>query len=373
MAKKMEIFRRTGFDKPLALTCLILMSFGLIMVFSTSAVLSTDLFNRPFHFFFNQLIGALAGLLAVVILMNTPIPFYQNGLFIHGLLALTILLLAVALLMPTIGNTNRWIILLGIRFQPSELSKISLILYFAYFIDKKRERINEFRTLAPLLAVLGLVLFLIVKEPDYGTALLVALIAALMLFIGGLRLTTCIALGTAAAAFVGVFLLQASYARDRIATFINPQNDPLASGFQAIQSKLAVGAGGVLGVSLGESTQKLFFLPCAHTDYIYAIIGEELGFIGALGVLALFALFLWRGMIVSRKAPDLFTRLAAAGLTFAICTQALLNISIVLGLVPSTGLPLPLFSFGRSSLVMTLIGIAILLHISQRKAGQRRS
>jgi len=372
MAKKMEIFRRSGFDKPMALTCLILLTFGLVMVFSSSAVLSDDFYGRPFHFFINQLVGAVVGVLLVIAVMNTPASFYQNGFFIHGLLALTVLLLAAALVMPAIGNTNRWIVLFGFRFQPSELAKLSLILFFASYIDRKRERINEFRVLIIPLAVMALILFLIIREPDYGTAALICMIGALMLFIGGLRLPALIGLGAAAAGVFAVYLVQASYRMSRITTFLNPESDPLNTGFQAIQSKLAVGAGGLLGVSLGESTQKLFFLPCAHTDYIYAIIGEELGMIGDLGVLVLFALFLWRGMAIARTAPDLFTRLAAAGLTFAICAQALLNISIVLGLVPSTGLPLPFFSFGRSSLVISLIGIGILLHISQRKAGQRR-
>jgi cell division protein FtsW len=167
------------------------------------------------------------------------------------------------------------------------------------------------------------------------------------------------------------YLFQASYRIDRVFTFLSPTKDPQGAGFQSIQSKLAVGSGGLFGVSIGESTQKLFFLPCAHTDYIYAILGEEIGFIGAIFTLLLFFVFFWRGLVISQRAPNFFSQIVAAGLTMAIFSQALLNISIVLGLGPPTGIPLPLISFGRSSLICTLFSIGILLNISQRRGTSR--
>jgi cell division protein FtsW len=217
------------------------------------------------------------------------------------------------------------------------------------------------------LIILILFILLIIKEPDYGTALLIFLICLIMLFIGGVNLKYFMFLGIPSLGLFAFYLFQASYRLDRILAFLSPTKDPQGTGFQIIQSKLAVGAGGLFGVSFGGSTQKLFFLPCSHTDYIYAIVGEELGLIGTVTILFLFLVVLWRGLVISKRAPNFFSQILAAGLTLAIFAQALLNISIVLGLGPPTGIPLPLISYGRSSLLCTLFGIGILLNISQRK------
>jgi len=368
----MEIFRPYGFDKTLFGTTLALIAVGLIMVFSTSAILSIDKYRHPFHFFFPQLIGAAAGLILILLMLPIRKPFYKNPTFIYGLLFLTFLLLLLCFFMPAFNKTNRWIALMNMRFQPSELAKISLILFFASFIDRKKDTLHEIKSLFLPLAVLVLFILLIIKQPDYGTAILVFLICSIMLFIGGVKLLHFIVLGIPFAALFIFFLFQKSYVFDRILAFIAPTRDPLGDGFQIIQSKMAVGSGGLFGASFGAGTQKLFFLPCAHTDYIYAIVGEELGLVGAASVLLLFFIFLWRGLLISWKAPDLFSQLAAAGITLAIFSQALMNISIVLGLGPPTGLPLPLLSFGRSSLISSLFSIGILLHISQRKSSARQ-
>jgi len=247
-----------------------------------------------------------------------------------------------------------------------------LILFFAFYLDRKKERIGEFQFLLLPLSILFLFVLLIIKEPDFGTAILVFLICAIMLFIGGVKFKYFIGLAMLSAAGFVFTLFQAEYRLARITAFLSPAQDPQGSGFQILQSQYAVGAGGLFGVSIGESIQKLFFLPCAHTDYIYAIIGEELGLIGTLAVILLFLLFLWRGLAISWKAPNGFSQILAAGLTLAVFAQALLNISIVLGLGPPTGLPLPLFSYGRSSLICTLFSIGILLHISQRRDSKKR-
>jgi cell division protein FtsW len=192
-----------------------------------------------------------------------------------------------------------------------------------------------------------------------------------MLYLGGVKPRYLAVLGLGAAGLFAVFLFQASYRLERIAGFMEPDKDPLGNSFQVIQSKLAVGSGGLLGLSLGQSTQKLYFLPCAHTDFIYAILGEEFGLLGTLAILLLFLVLLWRGLAISARAPTLAGQLTAAGLTLGIFVQALLNISIVLGLGPAKGVPLPLVSFGRSSLISNLAAIGIILNISQRKRSER--
>lgn len=368
----MEIFRPFGFDKILFFTTLILITIGSIMVFSASGILASEKYHQPFYFLINQIIGAVIGLALIFFIVAIRKPFYQNSFFIYGLLLLSLMLLVLCILMPAVGQTNRWIHFFGLRFQPSELSKISLILFFSHYLERKKDNINEFRTLLFPLSTLFLFILLIIKEPDYGTALLVFAICSIVLFMGGVKLKHFLLLGSVSLALFTFYLFQANYRINRISAFLYPTQDPQGIGFQIIQSKLSVGSGGLLGVSIGESTQKLFFLPCAHTDYIYAIVGEEFGLIGTIAIILLFLIFFWRGLLISMNAPTLLSQMVAAGLTIAIFSQALLNITVVLGLGPPTGIPLPLISFGRSSLICTLFSIGILLHISQRRGYIRR-
>ena len=217
-----------------------------------------------------QLIGVGIGLILITLIITRKNAFYQSQTFVYGLLVLSLILLAVCLFMPAIGRTNRWIIFFGLRFQPSELAKFSLILYFAHYLNKKKDKINNFQTFFPPFAVLLLSIILIIKEPDYGTALLIFFTCALMFFIGGLRLHYFFYLGVFSLGFFIFFLIKAPYRLSRVLAFISPASDPQGVGFHAIQSKLAIGSGGLLGVSIGESTQKLFFLPCAHHCSIWA-------------------------------------------------------------------------------------------------------
>lgn len=368
----MEVFRPYGFDRTLFFTTLALIAIGLIMVFSSSAILSNEKYNQPFHFMINQLIAAGMGIALIFFILPIRKPFYENAYFIYVLLIITFVLLALCIIMPAFGKINRSVQFLSLRFQPAELAKISLVLFFSFYIQQNKDRLNEIKTLLFPLGILFLAIFMIIRQPDYGTALLVFLICSVILFIGGVSLKYFLYTGILSIAIFTFYLFKASYRLDRIFAFLSPSKDSLGAGFQIIQSKLAVGSGGLLGVSLGESTQKLFFLPCVHTDYIYAIVGEELGLVGALIILIIFFIFLWRGLVISRRATNLFSQVAAAGITLAIFSQALLNISVVLGLGPPTGFPLPFISFGRSSLISTLFGIGILLHISQRKSTSRR-
>ncbi len=369
----MEIFKPYGFDKALFLTTLALITIGLVMVFSSSAQLSHEKYHHLFHFFINQLTGVCLGILLILLAIPIKKPFYQNFYFIHGLLLISLVLMVLCFLMPPLAKTNRWVQFLGFRFQPSELAKLSLVLFLAYHLDRKKQRLNEYRTFLFPLAMLFLFLILIIRQPDYGTALLICLISLAVLFIAGVKLKYFLYMGIFSSGLFLFYLFQASYRLNRVLSFFDPERDPQGIGFQIIQSKMAVGSGGLVGVSIGESIQKLFFLPCAHTDYIYAIVGEELGLIGTLAILFLFFIFFWRGLLISQKAPNFFTQIVAAGITLTIFFQALLNISVVIGLGPSTGIPLPLISFGRSSLFCTSLSIGILLNISQRRAGMQRT
>ncbi|MFC2156412.1 putative lipid II flippase FtsW [Acidobacteriota bacterium] len=367
MGRDSEVFKPFGFDRILFFTTLILVSIGIVMVFSSSGILSSEKFGHPFHYILHQLIGAGLGISIILIMFKVNTPFYSNRILVYGLLFLTIGLLFLCLIMPSYGSTDRWIQVFNLRFQPSELAKISLILFLAYFLDKKKEKINHPLNLAAPLIAIFIILVLILMEPDYSTAIIVFLLSSIMLFLGGVKLRYFIVPGIISAGLFSFYLIQAPYRLQRITAFLSPEKDPLGSGFHIIQSKLAVGSGGIFRLNIGESIQKLFFLPAAHTDYIYAIVGEELGFLGALTVIFLFAIFLWRGLLISRRAPNLFSQVAAAGITLAIFIQAMVNISVVLGMGPPTGLPLPMISYGRSSLITTLFAVGILLHISQRR------
>lgn len=368
----MEIFKPLGFDKTLAFITLFLLAVGFIMVFSSSAILAEQKYHQSLYFLIQQIVGAGAGIVLIAVILSVRKPFYQNPCFVYGLLSFSLFLLALCFVMPSMARVNRWVHLFGIRFQPSELAKISLILFLAYYLERKRDRIHEWRILIFPVFIVVLFTLLILKEPDFGTALLIFFICALMFYLGGVKLRHLGILGVVAAIFFAFILFQASYRIERIAGFMSPEKDPLGRSYQPIQSKLAVGSGGLLGVSLGESTQKLYFLPYAHTDFIYAILGEEFGLLGTLTILSVFFVFLWRGLAISARAPTPTSQLATIGLTLVIGVQALLNISVVLGLGPAKGIPLPLVSFGRSSLICNMAAIGIILNISQRKGNERK-
>jgi cell division protein FtsW len=364
----MEVHRTRGFDPALGGVTLTLVALGLLMVYSASGVAAAEKFSNSLAFYAQQAVGAAAGIGLVLVLLRVRKPFYQQSGFVIGLLVLTTVLLGLCFLMPSIARTNRWIIVPGLRFQPSELAKISLILFLAWHLERIQDRVKEIKPLLAPLAVVVLVVLLILREPDFGTAVLVFGLSMIIFFLAGAPVRFfAIPAGFGLPVFA-YYLFSSDYRLDRLLAFLSPEKNLQTLNFQILQSKLAIGSGGLLGVSLGESVQKLYFLPCAHTDFIFSIIGEEFGFLGTVGTIALFSVLVWRGLKVSFKAPNLFSQLAAAGLTFLIGVQALLNISVVLGLGPAKGVPLPFLSFGRSSLMMSLLAVGLLLHISQRRA-----
>ncbi len=363
----MSARRRFAFDMPLLAVTVILVVIGVFFVFSSSGFMAREKYNQSFHFMIQQVLGAVAGLALLAFLVSVKKSFFLKPAFVYGLLGATVFLLLLCLAMPGVARTNRWIVLLGLRFQPSELAKISLIIFLATYAEAKKDTINELRTLAVPLVILVAAVVLVLLEPDFGTAVLLAGLAAMILFIGGVKLRYLAAAGLLAAALFGFYLVRADYRVERLQGFFSPEKDLLGSGYQVDQSKLALGSGGLVGAGLGQSTQKLNFLPFAHTDFIFAILGEETGLIGTLFTLGLYLFFLWRGLKIALAAPTPTYKMIAAGITLAIVAQALMNMSIVLGLGPAKGTPLPLLSYGRSSLICTLAAIGLLLHISQKR------
>lgn len=366
MARKLQT------DMVLLGAVIALLVFGLAMVFSASAVVAAQQYGSSFHFLIRQSLYAVLGLGAMWMLMRFDYRRLRNPTLIFSALALVLVLLMAVFLMPVRHDTHRWFYGGPLSFQPSELAKIVLLVFFAYFLDLRHDAINDIRhTLLPLALIVGLAVALIIKEPDLGTSLAIVLIAAAMLFAAGLHLRYFAGAGLAAVPLLYAAVSHSAYRMNRLSGFLHPESDPLGKGFQMLQSLIAVGSGGIAGVGLGEGHQKLFFLPEPQTDFIYAVICEEWGFIGALLVLIVFGVILWRGMRAAYCAPDSFGRLLAIGLTVLLVGQALVNISVVIGLLPTKGIPLPFISYGGSSLVMNLVAAGILLNISQHAARNR--
>lgn len=365
--------RKHSPDFVLLVTTLLLVGIGLVMVYSASEYVSrnrtaTELDPDGYNYYFvrKQLTWALLGVVAMFIGMR--INYWQLARLAKLGMLVSILLLVVVLI-PGVGiernGSQRWLGVGGQNIQPSEIAKLALSLYLARLISIKGNKMEDFRTgLLPVLLVTGLVFGLVVLEPDLGTAIAIGAIAATMVVVGGARWKHIVALGGIAVAMVVGLIAVAPYRLARL-NFINPWKDPLKSGFQIIQSWFALGPGGLFGRGLTQSFQKRFYLPEPHTDFIMSIIGEELGFLGTATIVALFGLFIWRGFKIAMSAPDDFSSLLAVALTTMIGLQAIINVAVITGSIPTTGIPLPLISFGGSSLVFTLGSIGILLNISK--------
>jgi cell division protein FtsW len=292
---------------------------------------------------------------------------YKHPALVFSMLGLTTLLLISVFFLDRSHNTHRWIHAGGFSFQPSELAKPVLILFLAYFLEGRSKTINDWRnTLAPAAVPVMVLLGLIVLQPDLGTAIACAGIAACILYVAGMRLRYFAAAFGAALVPLYFLIFHVSFRRDRILAFMNPYAERQKAGFHLIQSLIAVGTGGITGTGLMEGKQKLFYLPEPHTDFIFAVTAEELGLVGALFVVTLFAIFLWRGMRVSWRTEDSFGRYLAVGITSMVVLQAFINISVVLGMMPTKGIPLPLVSYGGSSLFVTLACVGVLLNITKQ-------
>jgi cell division protein FtsW len=340
---------------------------GLVMVFSASAVMARERFGSPYAFLSKQLIWASAGIIAMVAAMRVDYRRYKNPAIVFSLLGITTLLLISVFFLDRSHNTHRWFKLGGFSFQPSELAKPVLILFLAYFLEGRTKTMDDWRnTLLPAVAPVLVLLGLIVLQPDLGTGIACASIAACILYVAGMRLRY-LAYAFGASLLPLYFLIfHVAFRRDRILAFMNPYAERQKAGFHLIQSLIAVGTGGITGTGLMEGKQKLFYLPEPHTDFIFAVTAEELGLLGAMFVVTLFAIFLWRGMRASWRTEDVFGRYLAAGITSMVVLQAFINMSVVLGLMPTKGIPLPLVSYGGSSIFVTLACVGVLLNITKQ-------
>jgi cell division protein FtsW len=358
-------------DKKLFGVTLALCLIGVVMVFSASAMTASEQFGAGYIFLLRQLIYLVLGIAGMFWLMNSDYRKLRQPRVVFTGLALSFVLLAGVFFLDRSHQTHRWFRMGPFSFQPSEMAKLALIVFLAWFLELRRLPRNfgvndPLHSLAPALGTTLVMAALVVKEPDMGTAFMIVLIAMVMLFVAGLSYRYIA--GTVLAAIPTIYLLivRVPYRLQRLESFLHPDLDPKGAGFQLVQSLIAVGSGGMTGVGLMESRQKLFFLPEAHTDFIYAIIGEELGFIGAVVVLALFAVYGWRGFVAAMKAGDDFGKFLALGITTMVVGQALINLSVVLGLMPTKGIPLPFISYGGSSLIAMLLATGVLLNISQQ-------
>ena len=358
--------RKLSPDKLLFAVTLVLVLVGVVMVFSASAVPAEEKFGSPYYFLIRQGVWALLGLIGMSVVMHIDYRKYRRPLYVYGGLFVCVLLLAAVFFLEPNHNTHRWVRLGSLSLQPSELCKLSLVIFLASLLEKQADRVNDWRhTLLPCLALLGVFLGLIVAEPDLGTSVSIGAVAFILLFCAGLRLKY--VFGACLVAIPPLFCLVYffQYRLERVLVFLDPWSDSLGSGFQIVQSLIAVGSGGLTGLGLMAGKQKLFYVPEPHTDFIYAVIGEEWGLIGTLAVLLLFGVFLWRGVRLSLRAPDCFGRFLGVGLTTMVVCQAFVNMSVVLSLLPTKGIPLPFISSGGSSLLASLLGVGILLNISQ--------
>jgi cell division protein FtsW len=294
---------------------------------------------------------------------------YRQPPFIWTMLGVVLAALVAVLFSAPINGTRRWFAVGGLGIQPSELAKVAAVFFTALMLERRMHRIDEVQySLLPIAIVVGVMFGLIVLEPDYGTAISLLLIIGLMVFAAGLNYRYLIGTALVVLPVLYLVLISAPYRRRRLLAFLDPWADPLGDGFQVIQSMIAVGTGHVFGKGVMGGVQKLFYLPEPHTDFIYAVISEELGLIGATAVLICFCVIAWRGARIAMRAEDTFGSYVALGLTAMIAVQALVNISVVLGLLPTKGIPLPLVSAGGSSLLINLLGMGVLLNISQHEA-----
>ena len=363
--------RKLKSDKVLFLATLLLLCSSVVMVYSASAVLAMNWYQQPYLFLFKQLTWTILGVALLAVVMRVDYRTLKRPLIIWSALAVSALALVAVFFSPPIKGTHRWFGIGGIGVQPSELAKVAVIIFTAAFLERRMDRGDEVsRALPPIVIVAGSISGLILFEPDFGTALTVLLIVAAMVFAAGLSYRYIFRAGLVLVPLLYLILASAEYRRRRLFAFLDPWDDPLGDGFQIVQSLIAVGTGGIFGRGLMGGVQKLFYLPEPHTDFIYAVIAEETGLVGATVILACFGVITWRGLRISLHAPDRFGALLAIGLTTMVVLQAFINISVVLGLMPTKGIPLPFVSAGGSSLLVSLLSMGVLLNISQHASAE---
>ncbi len=362
--------REIPYDRGLIMTVLALLGFGLIMVFSASTVVSAEVYGSQTSIFTRQLIFVVIGLVGLMVSMKIDYHFYERSTVIYSLLLLSLALLLYLLVAPESGGVQRWIRIGPVNFQPSELAKLAVILFTSFYLVTRKEDFHSFkRGLLPYLVVVGAIVLLVLLEPDLGTAASIALTAIVLLFLGGLRYRYLLGLSLAAIPALYFLVVRVPYRLDRWLAFLYPERDPYGIGYQIRQSLISVGSGGWSGLGYAEGKQKLSFLPEPHTDFIFAVVGEELGLLGCFTVVVLFGLFFWRAARISVRAESPFGTYLGLGIACMIILQAFVNMSMVVSLLPTKGLPLPFVSVGGSSMIMTMTAVGILLNISSHARG----
>ncbi|MBI4469703.1 MAG: putative lipid II flippase FtsW [Acidobacteria bacterium] len=347
---------------------LVLVIFGVLMVYSASAMLAAEKFESQTYFLSRQAAWAAIGLVVMVVTLNIDYHFYQKPWVVFPLLAVCMVSLIAVFFMPPINNAHRWLHWRSFNLQPSEFAKLGLMFFIAYWLCRQiPDRLEDFwKTFFPAAAVTAVMMGLVAMEPDLGMALSVAFVMLVLMFAAGIPLRQMATLGIAAVPALYYLLFHVSWRMERMLVFIDPWKDPQGRGFQSIQSMIAIGSGGFWGTGFARGRQKLFYLPEPHTDFIFAEVGEELGLLGVVTLAILFAVFFYRGLRIALRAPDSFGMLLGIGVASTIVLQALFNMSVTVGLLPVKGMPLPLVSYGGSSMLLTLTEIGILLNIAQQ-------
>jgi cell division protein FtsW len=363
--------RKLKSDRVLFIATLLLVCASIVMVYSASAVMSFEKYGDGYRFVTRQALWAVLGVAVLAVAMRIDYRAYKSDAFVWGLLGAVALMLVAVLFSGPVNGTRRWFGVGGLGIQPSELAKIACVLFTALILERRMHRIDDVGySLLPIGIVVGILVALILRQPDFGTAVSLLLVVGTMIFAAGLHYKYLIGSALAMVPLIYLVLISAQYRVRRLTAFWDPWADPLDAGYQSIQSLIAVGTGGLFGRGLTAGVQKLFYLPEPHTDFIYAVISEELGLVGATGVLACFCVIAWRGLRIALRSEDAFGSLVALGITTMICAQAFVNMSVVLNMMPTKGIPLPLVSSGGSSLLISLLGMGVLLNISQHEGAE---
>lgn len=345
----------------------ILICIGIVMIYSASSVYAYERWHDSFYFLKRHLLYIFIGIILSVIIMK--IDYTKLRSFTKPIMLITLFTL-ILVLIPGLGSqisgARRWFRFWIFSFQPSEIAKFTFILYAADYLSRKQFRINTlFKGFLPVSFILGLLVGLILLQPDLGTAFAIVIVAFVMFFVSGINLWFIGASILASIPLLYILIFKVGYRKKRILAFLNPWQDPRGISFQIVQSFVALGSGGLFGVGLGASRQKLYYLPASHTDFIFSIIGEELGLLGTLSIVILFILFIWHGMKIAFYAKDTFGQLLSLGLVSMIGLEAIINIAVASGSVPTKGLPLPFISYGGSSLIFNIMSVALLLNIAK--------
>ncbi len=367
MGRRFNTLKNSHYDVIMQAVTILLVMIGLVMVFSTSAIMAYEKYNNMYYFFFRQLFWVIIGGISFTAGLKID---YKIWAKISRIAIFLILLMLILVLFPSIGHqvrgSRRWLRIGGFGFQPAELAKVVVVIYMASVMDRKYTKIqNSYKNIMPPIGIVILIGGLIYSQPDFGSAFLIFILVSTILFFGGIKIKYMAGVALGALPFIIYALMAYDYRRHRLFSFLRPFENLYGSGYQLANSLLALGDGGLTGVGLGNGYQKLFYIPEVHTDFVYSIIGQELGLVGTLFILILFGIFAWRGGAIALKNDDYLGKLMVGGLTILIVLQAIINIGVVTGCLPTKGLSLPFVSFGGSSLVFNMLAVGIILNISK--------